>query len=93
MHLGMNVLQHAMHEGCLRTFLRVCELLPPGVAVPGDLADAAVHAESQGDRQDPHRVQQQHARGHEDLRRCIISDVNNKNDSNLTVWQQDRCSL
>ena len=49
------------------------QAVPPSVPGPGELGAAAVEAQPQGHRQDPQRVHQQHARGHEDLGVEVVS--------------------
>ena len=78
-------------DPAIEAFFRVGDLFEPDPAVPGDLGQPAVQPQSQRDGQDPDWVEQQHHWGHKHLHRslftlqCPLSE--------LTVWQQERCSL
>ena len=49
------------------TFLWICEFLPPVSPVPGDLAEATVDPQAQGDRNYPDGVEEENTGGHEYL--------------------------
>ena len=49
------------------TFLRICELFPPVRPVPGDLTEATVDPEPEGDGNDPDGIEEEDAGRHEYL--------------------------
>ena len=49
------------------TFLRICQLFPPVSPVPGDLTEATVDPEAEGDGNDPDGIEEEDAGRHKYL--------------------------